>query len=63
MNIIKISISVSVPPPPSSSLSLAEDDSPGEAKKNCLDSAEFQRILKAKSSHDWIVKEVSVSLS
>lgn len=63
MNMIKISISVSICLSLSLSLSLAEEDSPGEAKKNHLDSAEFQRILKAKSSHDWIVKEVSVSLS
>ena len=44
-------------------LSLAIEDCPDETKKNRLNSAEFQRILKAKSSHDWIVKEVSVSLS
>ena len=35
----------------------------GEVKKQRLDSAEFQRILNAKSSHDWVVKEVSMPLS
>ena len=59
MNIIKMSISVSL----SLFLSLAIEGCRDETKKSRLDSAEFQRILKAKSSHDWIVKEVSVSLS
>ena len=59
MNMISTSISVSL----SLSLSPAKEDSPGDVKKQRLDSAEFQRILKAKSSHDWIVKEVSMPLS
>lgn len=61
MNMIKISISVSVHLfSLSLSLSPATEGSPDEVKKQHLDSAEFQRILNAKSSHDWVVKEVSV---
>ena len=62
MNMINISISVCLSSL-SLSLSPATECSPGEVKKQHLDSAEFQRILNAKSSHDWVVKEVSVPLS
>lgn len=40
------------------------EDSEGAVsiKKRRLDSSEVQRILNAKSSHDWVVKEVCMDL-
>ena len=35
-----------------------DQDRETECKKSGLDSSEVQRIMNARSSHDWVVKEV-----